>query len=459
MTHARFRLRSLLGACILAACASSAAHAQDLTRKAPPQARPIAIVGATVHPISAAPIPNGAILFDKGLIVGVYDAAAWPDALRDAGGAGAVTLIDAAGKHVYPGLISPYSQLGLTEIQAVRPTIDFSETGDLTPEVVAANAVNPDSTLLPVTRSNGVLIAGIFPTGGTIAGVASVIHLDGWTNPELTILERAGIVARWPATRAVTAWWMDRSEEDQQRDNARARTRIVEIFDTAKAYHDLRTADPAAPIDLRWESMRDVFPTGDAPPRAPVFVAASDAEQISAAVTFFAERSMRCVIVGGREADRAADLLTKHDVPVILSAGTFVMPRRADSDYNEPFSLPRRLHDAGITFAIAGGDDTAHERNMPYAVALAAAHGLPVDAAERSMTLGAARALGIADRYGSLDAGKSATLIITTGTPLEVTTHVVRAFIDGRDIDLTNKQTELYEKYRERYRQTGDLKD
>jgi imidazolonepropionase-like amidohydrolase len=96
---------------------------------------------------------------------------------------------------------------------------------------------------------------------------------------------------------------------------------------------------------------------------------------------------------------------------------------------------------------------------MPYAVALAAAHGLPVDAAERSMTLGAARALGIADRYGSLDAGKSATLIITTGTPLEVTTHVVRAFIDGRDIDLTNKQTELYEKYRERYRQTGDLKD
>ncbi|MDX2131897.1 MAG: amidohydrolase family protein [Planctomycetota bacterium] len=465
-THAPLaRLARLtpLAATVLAALP---AFAQDLTVKAPPQTRPIAIVNATIHPVSGEPVADGAILFAEGLIVGVYDRASWPDALRAAGGEQRVALIDAGGQHVYPGLISPYSQLGLTEIQAVRQTNDTAETGDFSPEVVAVTAVNPDSTLLPVTRSNGVLVAGVFPTGGIVPGRASVIRLDGWTTGEMAVAAQAGLIVRWPSTRTFTAWWMDRSEEDQQRDAQRALTRIREIFDAAEAYHAQRTADPGAPIDLRWEAMRAVFGTrqsasdsGAQPPSMPVYVLANDLDQINGAVTFFAERGLRCVIVGGRDADRCAELLTKHGVPVILSSGTFVMPRRADSPYDDAFSLPARLHGAGITFAIAVGDDTAHERNLPYAAAMAAAHGLPADAALRAITLDAARVLGVADRYGSLDAGKSATLILTTGTPLEVTTQVRRAFIDGREIDLSNKQTKLYEKYRERYRQTGDLKE
>lgn len=448
----------------------SEARAQDLTHKAPAQAAPTAIVGATVHPVSGGAIPDGVVYFNAGKVVGVYTRESWAEVAAKASFMPSLRVIDATGKHVYPGLLSPYSQLGLTEIQALRQTNDTSETGDVTPEVIAANAVNPDSTLLPVTRSNGILLAGVFPTGGTIPGQASVIRLDGWTNRDMTVVERAGLVLRFPSARTVTAWWMDQPEEDQQRTSNAALERVKRTFDTALAYDTARAADPASAADLRWEAMRPLF-RGVAAEEAsvsggpgvrdaamPLFVHASDLDQINAAVSFCVARGLRCVIVGGREADRCAGLLKDHGVPVILSGGTFQLPSRGDAAYDEAYTLPRRLHEAGVTFTIAGGDDTAHERNLPYVVAMAVAHGLPHEAGVRAITLDAATILGVGDRYGSLEAGKSATLIITTGSPLEVMTKVEGAFIDGREIDLSNKQTKLYEKYVERYRQTGDLK-
>lgn len=431
------------------------AHAQDLTVKAAPQSGTIVLFNATIHPVTSATIDRGFIEFDNGVITNI---AAGDRALKEEE---ELTFFDLNGAHVYPGFVAPWTQLGLTEIQSVGQTQDLDEQGDVTPEACPANAVNPDSTLIPVTRSNGVLIAGVGMQGGTFPGQLSVIRLDGWTIADMTIEPFVGQVCAWPGMRTVSAWWMDRSEEDQRRDIATQMESITRVFDTATNYRDSRAADSGAPIDLRWESMIPVLPVGEGSERKSgakrVFVRADDVEQIGAAVAFAIKRGLRISIVGGREADQCAPLLKEHDIPVIVM-GTHVLPRRDDSAYDTAFTLPAKLAAAGVKFAIANADDTAHERNLPYAAATAIAHGLDRNTALRSITIDAADILGISKSYGSLEIGKSATLIVASGDPLEVMTSITSAYIDGRGIDLTNKQTELAEKYREKYRQSGQLK-
>jgi hypothetical protein len=332
------------------------------------------------------------------------------------------------------------------------------------PEVRAAVAVNPDSTLIPVTRANGVLAAGVFPSGGTIPGRASVMVLEGWTWEDMTVKDAAGLVVNWPMSRTINAWWMESSEEEQNRNMRRGFERIENAFATAEAYARVRNADANAPTDLRWEAMRAVFPGGGdrtttpradtrVDPQLPVFVMAQDYDQITSAVSFCTRNDLRCVIVGGREAPQCAALLKKHDIPVIV-IGTHNMPRRDDSPFDEPFTLPKQLEEAGVRWCLASGEETPHERNLPYNAGRAVAYGLDHDAAIRALTLSAAQILGVDDALGSIQAGKSATLLVTDGSPLELTTRIDAAFVHGKRIDLTSKHTELNKKYREKYRQT-----
>jgi imidazolonepropionase-like amidohydrolase len=447
---------SLIGAIGAIATLACGVSAQDLTHKAPPQKGTICITNATIHPISGPVIEGGFIVFTEGRITDVGRGSASAPA--------GATLIDGTGQHVYPGLIGSVTHLGLSELQAIRQSLDFNEAGDFTPEVIAATAVNPDSTLLPVTRSNGILTVCTMPSGGQVAGQASIIQLDGWTNDEMTIEARAGLCVSWPQSRAINAWWMRQSKEEQEREIKRSRERIDEVFQTAKSYTAGRAADANAPRDLRWDVVAMTLPpattdvtNNSATTQMPLFISANDYDQISAAVNFCVERKLKCVIVGGRDAAACADLLKKHDVPVLVT-NVFALPRREDVDYNENYATPAKLHAAGVRFAIATNDDTAHERNLPYHAAMAVAHGLPLDAAERAVTLAPANILGVGDRLGSLDKGKLATLIVTNGSPLEVTTKIEMAFVSGKQIDLSNKQTKLHEKYRERYKQQGDIK-
>lgn len=429
--------------------AASTALAQDLGVKAAPQSKPILITGATVHPVSKPPIENGVVHFAEGKLAFVGSQAEWNEHLK------AIRLvapetIDAKGKHVYPGLIGAQTQLGLTEFQSVRAMQDTNEAGSITPEVRAVVAVNPDSTLIPVTRTNGELIAAVFPGGGTIAGRVGVIRLDGWTWEEMSIKPDAGLVVEWPMMRTVTAWWNNTPEEEQLKNIRQSLHVIDRAFATAKSYAAAKAADPATPVDLRWEAMHSVLP-GDG--QLPVFVSAGSMDQITAAISWATPLGLKLVIVGGSEAPMCAELLKTHNVPVIV-LGTHGFPRREDGDFDESYSLPSKLEAAGVKWCMASGEETAHERNLPYSAGRAAAYGLPKDAALRSITLSSAEILGIADQYGSLDAGKSATLIITDGDPLEMTSHVTAAYIDGRAIDLSTKQTKLAEKYREKYKQS-----
>ena len=427
-----------------------AATAQDLTHSAPPQERPVIIENATIHTVSGDVIEDGAIVFEDGVIRQVLRAGERARVRGDA------ERIDATGKHVYPGFIAAITGLGLVEVSMVRATVDASEVGDIKPEVRGAVAVNPDSTLFPVARSNGVLTAGVFPGGGVIRGRASVMSLDGWTWEDMTILDDAGLIISWPNVRPISAPWMNRSEDEQRKRSSERIEQINEMFESARAYFAAQAHDPTTLTDIRFEAMRPAI-DGE----TPVFMFAQEYEQIVSALTWAIDQDLRPVLVGGRDALLAKDLLIDHDVPVIVTS-THRLPSRRDAPYDEAYRMPVELEEAGIRWCLSAGGSSfsaSNERNLPYHAAASVAYGLDPNAALRSITLGPAEALGVANTLGAIETGKAATIVIADGHPLELTTNVEAAFIDGRRIDISNKQTKLRDKYREKYRQIGEIEN
>ena len=426
---------------------------QDLTPRGEMPEHPVAITNATIHTMveGEAPIEDGYVLFEDGRITEI--------GRGDRAFAGTTRLIDAQGKHVYPGMIAASTRLGLTEIGSVRAMRDYNEVGSVKPEVRAVVAVNPDSTLLPVARSNGILLVGTFPTGGLVSGQAGVIKLDGWTYEDMTANANAGVVMNWPSVRdrhRAFGGGQPLTEED-------VRERLGQIdglFDNAEAYRDAKAADPSTPIDLRLEAMLDLLPGAEA--QKPLIINANDLERIQSAVTWAAGRGLRVVIQGGRDAPMLAELLKKHDVAVIVQ-GVHAFPRRNDSAIDAPFTLPARLDAAGVRWCLAPRNVDENVRNLPYEAAMAVAYGRDLGFDETdamaSITRDAAQILGIGEHYGTLEAGKSATLLLADGSPLEMTTTIEAAFIDGAEVDLSNKQTVLRDRYREKYRRRGVIED
>ena len=408
---------------------------------APPQAKPIALKGATIHPVSGPDIPSGTIVFDKGKITAIGADAAVP--------AGA-EVIDATGKHIYPGFISANSVLGLIEIGAARATVDIEETGAINPNARAASSINPDSELLPVARSNGILTVHAVPEGGLVSGQSAVIRMDGWTPEEMTVRSPAAMHLRWPHLTINRNPRAQKSVKDQQKDIDKAQKQIRDAFQTARAYWQARKSGaPGFKSDLRWEALMPVFDGS-----LPLFVHAATAAQIEAALAWAKEMQLKIVLVGGNDAWRMAPQLKESDTPVIITLST-ALPLRRDDGYDSQFSNAAKLHEAGVRFCIAmngRNSEAPHERNLPYEASMAAAFGLPKEEALKAITLYPAQLLGVADQLGSLETGKAATLIVTNGDPLDFPTHIEAAYIDGRKIDLNNRQTRLRDKYLEKYR-------
>lgn len=405
-----------------------------------PQERPIAVVGADIHTVAGPVVRGGTVLFDKGKIVAVGVDVAVP--------AGAET-VDAKGKRLYPGLFDAMSDIGLIEMGLVRQSNDRAETGSLNPNARAETAINPDSEHFPVTRSNGVLISLVAPQGGVVSGSAAVVMHDGWTWEDMTLKAPAGLVLNWPNMRLQRGFFVRETDAEQIRQREDQLKEITRTFADARAYQAARK-DPAAaartPFDSRWEAMLGVLDR-----TVPLIVNANDVLQIQSAVAFAKRENVRLVIAGGYDAPLCADLLKENAVPVIITA-VHRLPQRRGDPFDAPFTLPRRLADAGIPFAIAGLDRSGNYRNLPYDAATAAAHGLSSDAAIAAITLWPANLLGVGDRVGSIEPGKDATFFIADGDILEVPTRVERAYIQGRLVDLNDKQKRLYEKYREKYR-------
>lgn len=399
-----------------------------------PQKTPIVITGATIHTVSGPVINNGDLLFNRGRIVAV-------------GESGSVRIPDNAahingdGQHVYPGLFEAHSHLGLVEVSAVRASRDQSESGQMNPNVHAHVSVNPDSELIPVTRANGVLLALTAPSGGRIAGQAAVMQLDGWTFEDMTVRAGAAMIVSWP-----TVPHQLEAKDEQQDPIASLR----DFFDESRAYLQARAVDGSSQqTDLKLESLRPVLER-----KMPLLVAANSLAVIQSAVAFAVEQNVRLIIIGGYDAPLCAGLLKKHEVSVIVSA-VYRLPRRRSDGFDVAYTLPARLHEAGIKFCISGSDSSrvSNTRNLPYHAATAVAYGLPAAEALKAITLYPAQILGVSKRVGTLERGKDATLIIATGDPLKTSTQVTSAWIRGRAVDLSSRHTQLYEKYREKYRQ------
>lgn len=398
------------------------------------QTSPIVITGATIHTVSGPVINNGDLLFDRGRIVAIGESGT----VKIPGDA---KLISGKGRHVYPGLFEAHSHLGLVEVSAVRASRDQSESGQMNPNVRAHVSVNPDSELIPVTRANGVLLALTAPSGGRIAGQAAVMQLDGWTFEEMTMRPGAAMVVSWPRVPNQL------EAKDAKKDPVAS---LRDFFDESRAYFEARADDASSQkSDLKLESLRPVLER-----KMPLLVSANSLAVIQSAVAFAAQQNVRLIIIGGYDAPLCAELLRKHNVPVIVSA-VYRLPRRRSDGFDKSYTLPARLREAGVQFCISGSDSSrvSNTRNLPYHAATAVAYGLSADEALKAITLYPAQILGVSKRVGSLDRGKDATLIMTTGDPLETSTQVTSAWIRGRAVDLSSRHTQLYEKYREKYRQ------
>lgn len=403
------------------------------------QTKPIALINGTVHTVSAGTLQKATVVFDRGRIVAVGANAVVPADAR---------VVDCTGKHIYPGFIASTTTLGLTELDAVRATRDMAEVGDVNPNARAETAYNPDSELITTVRSNGVLLANVVPDGGMVAGMSSLMRLDGWTREDIAVQPRSAMVLHWPAMNVVTAWWMKKSPEEQKKaidENVRA---ITDLFREARAYSVAqRNNVDTNRRDIRYEAMRAVFEQD-----LPVLVFASTRLQMEAAIELKHTFNLRLIIAGATEAPLMLGVLQREKVGILL-ARVHSLPAHDEDGYDDPYTLPSKLVAANIPFAITDGGSW-QQRNLAFNAGTAVAYGLTEADAEKAITLWPAQIFGIDGQYGSLDLGKSATLFVSTGNALDARSQNVElAFIDGKEVDLDNRQTRLSKKYRERYKQ------
>jgi imidazolonepropionase-like amidohydrolase len=431
-------MRALIS--IIAWCAFAIAFAQRPS-PAPAQTRSVLVKGGTVHVGDGRTFDDGAVGFRNGTI----DFVGYEYAVK----AAYDTVIDAKGKQVYPGFILPDATLGLVEIDAVHASEDEAELGDMEPEVRALSAYNTDSQIIPTVRDNGVLLAQITPRGNTISGTSSIVQLDAWNNNDAPVRKDDGVHLNWPVAFETTGWWAEQGSTEKEDSEKRTKTlaQLNEFFQRAKAYSG--TSSPEK-TDLRLDAMRGLF-NGD----KALYVHANGAREIQEAVLFARDMGVkRMVLVGGHDAWRVADLLRDRKVDVVLQR-LHTLPQREDEDVDLPYRLPALLKERGIRFCLSytGDMERMGARNLGFLAGTASAYGLSPEDALRSITLDAATILGIDRRYGSLEAGKSATLFISQGDALDMATNQVdAALIDGRRISLDNRQKALWKQYEEKYK-------
>ena len=404
----------------------------------PDQSRSILILGATAHLGTGDVLEDCAVGFRNGEIDYVGRSFQVNRQKYD-------DILDATGQHLYPGFIVTNTTLGLQEIGAVRATQDQYEVGTFRPNVRSVIAFNTDSEIPPTVRTNGVLMGQITPRGGVVSGSSGVVHFDGWNWEDAAIAMVDGIHLNWPSTH-------HRHRSDGKIDIQRRKTydqqkhEIDRFFGEAQAY---AAAPRGSVTDVRHEGMRGLFDGSLC-----LYVHTNDARAITEAVHFKRDLGIeRMAIVGGYDAYLVADLLRENDVAVMLQS-VHSLPRFADDDVDLPFKLPKLLMDEGLTVALQVDKRMTemNSRNLPFYAGTARAYGLTEEQAIQALTRNPARILGIDDQVGTLERGKTATLFLSEGDALDMRTNsLTHAWIEGREIDLDNRQRQLYRKFQTKY--------
>ncbi len=411
--------------------------AQQIPGVAPVQSRSVLIWNATAHLGDGNRVDQAAIGFRNGKIDLVAPTSNADKTKYE-------VVIDATGMHVYPGFIASNSTLGLMEIDQVRATVDLEETGTYKPSMRSAIAYNTDSEIIPTVRSNGVLTGQIVPRGGVISGTSSVMQFDAWNWEDAMVKEDDGVHLNWPT---VYHRHYDKGKVNVERVKTYEQQlrEIHAFFEEARGY----AASKREVSELRFEAMLGVLSGIQT-----LYVHADDIKSIQEALNFKDRFAIaRMVIVGGYDAHYVAEELVKRDVPVQLRR-IHDLPIYDQDDVDLPYRLPKLLWEKGVEFCIQNEGDMERmgSRNLPFMAGTAVAYGLPYEQAVKALTGAAAKILRLDHRLGTLSPGMDATLFISAGDALDMRTlNVTRAFIQGRDIDLSNKQTELFEKYKKKY--------
>lgn len=396
----------------------------------------ILFIGGTAHIGNGKVIESAAIGIANGKITFVMDGRGFkPSRLAFD------TIIDISGKHVYPGIIAMNTTLGINEIEAVRATIDSREVGDVNPSSRAIIAYNTDSKVTPTVRSNGVLMAQIAPRGGLISGSSSLVKLDAWNYEDAGYLLDEGIWLQFP-TQQIYKWKRGDSQEEQSKRAMKQLADLSKLFDEAKAYSKQVSPNP---INPNLEAMKGLF-NGT----KKLYIRCDFVKDILSAIQFAKLYGVKMVLVGGSDSWRVASQLVEEKVPVLVMR-THSLPYREEDDIDMPYKLPFILKNAGVDVAITD-DGFWQNRNVPFQAGTAVAYGITKEQALECITLAPARILGVDKTCGSLEDGKDATFIISTGDILDMkTSNVEQAFILGREIDLDNVQKQLYGKYMKKF--------
>lgn len=407
----------------------------DVPAPAPKQTKSVYLTHATIHTGDGKILNNATIGFDNGKIIVLEEN---PTFKTDETMG---KVIDCTGKHVYPGIIAANTKVGLDEIEAVRATNDYAEVGNYNPDARSIISYNTDSRVTPTVRSNGVLFAQSTPLYGTLSGTSAVVQLDAW-NWEDALVKEDGLWMNWPNMQKRGGWWGEPESPTTNKEYDKQVTAIKDYFREAKGYSE-STHEKA---NLRFEAMRDLFAG-----KKNLYVNVDRVKEIQHAVAFATEFGLRLVISGGDESWMIADDLAKKKVPVILGK-THDLPNSDDADIDQQFKTPSLLQKAGVLFCLSIPGGFWQERNLPFNAGSAASYGLTKEQALAAITSNTAKILGVDTQIGTLEKGKSASLIVSTGDVLDMkTSNIEYAFIDGRQIDLNNKQKELNSKFSKKY--------
>ncbi len=400
------------------------------------QQEPITIEGAIAHLGNGEIIQNSLIMFAEGKITFIGDAKM---KIARQG-----KIIEAAGKHVYPGFIIPSTTLGLVEVNSVRASDDRAELGDFIPHVRSLIAYNAESKVVESMRPNGVLIGQITPTGGRIAGTSSIVQFDAWNWEDAAIKVDDGIHLKWPNSFKQGRPYL--GEEKGFQPSKEYQKQVTDVHDFIKnsAAYDSNSKE----INPAFEAMKGLFDGSKK-----IYVSAdSEKEIIDAITTLKSAGAKKIVLVGGYDAHKVIDFLKADEIPVLVRA-PHNLPNFDDDDYDLPYKLPKLLSDAGLLVAIQNADASIFQtRNLPFYAGQLVGQGMDKEKALQTITFNTAKILGIDEDYGTLEVGKSATLFISEGDALDMRgNQLTNAFIDGRSISLETHQTVLWKRYMEKF--------
>ena len=407
---------------------------------APAQKKAVILKGGTIHTGTGDVIENGTVVFDAGKISFVGKSSDYKSLIADA------DVIDVAGKQVYPGLIFPATSLGLVEIgSGVDVATDNREIGDLNPNVRAIVAYNTDSHVIPVLRSNGILLAQIIPVGSLLPGTSSVVQLDAWNWMDAAYKADNGIQLVWPAKSAPArrggGYFMAPQNASSTYDkNVEA---LEDIFTDAVAYSAVEKPKDA---NLRLESLRGLFDGSKI-----LFIRSTEPKGIIAAISFAKRHGVKKMVL--TEADESAwevrEFLKENNIPVLLD-DPLSLPKYDYSDTKMPYKLAALFKKEGILVGLTYSKQAYG--NLPFAAGETAAYGLTREEALQTVTLNTAKILGIDQMTGSIEKGKDANIVVSTGDILDMSTNNIEyAFITGRNISLDNKHKQLYRRFQAKY--------